>query len=93
MESRKLYPPVSILDDCIDNLTLSELAERLPTLMERFGKHAVIEFDAGYNNVSAYTHPTKKQKPFEPLPVEVIDLARANVEAGLSAFVLQDVED
>lgn len=45
-----------------DPITLQELADLIPILQKKYGKHVVIRFDAGYNNVSVMVEPTKKQK-------------------------------
>lgn len=51
-------------DDKFDGdgpITLQELLLKIPELQKKYGKYAVIRFDAGYNNVNIVVKPTKKQ--------------------------------
>lgn len=43
-------------------IKLSALYELIPKLQKKYGKHAELEFDAGYNNVQVIVYPTKKEK-------------------------------
>jgi hypothetical protein len=43
-------------------VTLSGLLELIPRLQQKYGKHAQLSFDAGYNNVSVVIKPSKKVK-------------------------------
>lgn len=47
------------------DITLEELAKIIPRLQKKYGKHAILCMDAGYNNVSALIKPTKKLKTKE----------------------------
>lgn len=43
-------------------IKLSKLYDLIPVLQKKYGKHAEIEFDAGYNNVQVIVYPTKKRE-------------------------------
>lgn len=59
----KHYPKVDLPDICGDvGIALNVLEEILPRLMEKYGKHAVMIFDAGANNVQVQMIPTRAQK-------------------------------
>ncbi len=45
-----------------DPVSLEDLTKLIPQLQKKFGKRAIVRFDAGYNNVSVVIKPTKKVK-------------------------------
>ncbi len=46
-------------NECI---SLEQLKQLIPILQKKYGKRAVIRFDAGFNNVSAIIYRTKGKK-------------------------------
>jgi hypothetical protein len=51
--------------DVDDGITLSELLKIIPRLQSKYGIHAKISFNAGYNNVMVKIKPTKKVRQKE----------------------------
>jgi len=43
-------------------ISLEDLKNLIPQLQKKYGKRAIVRFDAGYNNVSVMVKPTKKVK-------------------------------
>lgn len=43
------------------SITLSEFAALIAKWQRKYGVHAILKVDAGYNNISADIIPTKKQ--------------------------------
>ena len=43
-------------------ITLEELAKLVPVMQKKYGKRAVLCFDAGWNNVESTIIPSKKVK-------------------------------
>lgn len=44
------------------SFTLEQMAKMIPTLQKKYGKRAIVWFDAGFNNIEVKIHPTKKVK-------------------------------
>jgi hypothetical protein len=42
-------------------MTLEAVIKQLQQMQKRYGRYSLLNFDAGYNNVSAKIKPSKKQ--------------------------------
>ncbi len=49
-------------------ISLSKLSELIKILQEKYGKHAVLRFDAGYNNVEVMIRPAKETNDRKRIP-------------------------
>ena len=78
------------LDD--PHFTLQEWQIIIEDLISEHGIHAVLSFDAGYNNISAEIHKEEKRK-IHPADIEVCILVKKKMD-GLHKFniIKKDLE-
>lgn len=61
----KIHKTIDLEDEELSNhcsYSLSELLEVIPKLQKKYGKHAILSFDAGYYNVWPTIIPSKRIK-------------------------------
>lgn len=65
MKAKQPQPSIEIEESILGHdfmLPLSKLIDALKVAQKKYGKHAMISMDAGYNNVTPMITPTKKMR-------------------------------